>query len=43
VPRRSGQSAKGRSLADWCIEFVVYGFGGGLMGFLFGLLILTWA
>lgn len=33
VPRRSGGSSRVRSLADWCVEILVYGGGGGLLGF----------
>jgi hypothetical protein len=40
VPKRSGESARHRSLGDWCIEFAVYGTGGGILGLLLGLLLI---
>jgi hypothetical protein len=42
VPRRSGGSAKYRSVGDRLIEFVVYGGGGAVLGFCFGCLCARW-
>lgn len=39
VPRRSGRSPRVRSVLEWGIEILVYGGGGGLLGFGLGLLI----
>jgi hypothetical protein len=41
VPRRSGQSSRARTLADWGIELLVYGGGGALLGFLLAVVILS--
>lgn len=39
VPRRDGVSRRDKSILDWFLEFVVYGFGGGFLGVLIGLII----
>ena len=39
VPKRSDGNSRVRSLADWVIEFLLYGIGCGLLGFFLGLLI----
>jgi hypothetical protein len=41
VPRKSNGSSRARTLADWLIEALVYGGGGGLLGLGFGLLIVS--
>jgi hypothetical protein len=41
VPRRSGGSSRDRRLADWCVEFAVYGGGGALLGFLVAVVIVS--
>src|SRR5262245_40877632 len=41
VPRQSGASSRDRRLVDWLIEFAVYGGGGGLLGFLLAVVILS--
>jgi hypothetical protein len=41
VPKRSGASARCRTLGDLCIEFAVYGTGGGILGFLLGVVIVS--
>jgi hypothetical protein len=39
VPRRSGGSSRDRKPVDRLVEAVVYGGGGALLGFLFGILV----
>lgn len=41
VPRRDNGNCRTRTALDWLIEIVVYGGGGALLGFLFGLLIVS--
>lgn len=41
VPRRSGRSAKYRTWADFLVETLVYGLGGGVLGFCLGALIVS--
>ncbi len=41
VPKRSGMSSRDKRLIDWCVEFVIYGGGGGLLGFGLGALIVS--
>src|SRR5262245_10370439 len=41
IPKRSGGNCRDRTLSDWLIECVVYGGGGGLLGFLLALLAIT--
>jgi hypothetical protein len=41
VPRYSGGKCRVKTLADWAVEAVVYGGGGGLLGAGFGMLLLT--
>ena len=41
VPRRSGANARCRTLGDVFIEFAVYGTGGGILGFLLGVVIVS--
>jgi len=41
VPKRSGGNSRVKTLADWVVEAVVYGGGGGLLGFGLGLLIVS--
>ncbi len=39
VPRYPGLAQRDRTPVDWCVEFVVYGFGGGLLSLFFAFLI----
>jgi hypothetical protein len=41
VPRKPGQSPLYRSLGDRALLFAIYGGGGGLLGFLLGVVILS--
>ena len=41
VPKVNDSSSRHRSALDWLIEWVVYGGGGGLLGFLLALLLLS--
>jgi hypothetical protein len=41
VPKKSGGSSRNRSLTDWLIEIVVYGGGGGILGFLLAIVIIS--
>jgi hypothetical protein len=41
VPKRSGGNARWRTLGDVLIEFAVYGTGGGILGFLLGVVIVS--
>jgi hypothetical protein len=41
IPKKSGDAWKDKRLVDRLVEFAVYGVGGGLLGFLFALFVLT--
>lgn len=41
VPRRSGKSAKYRTWSALFIEMLVYGTGGAMLGFLFGIVLVS--
>jgi hypothetical protein len=41
VPRRAGIARRDKRLLDWVLEFVIYGGGGGFLGGLFGVVILS--
>jgi hypothetical protein len=41
VPKRNGGPCRVKTLTDWLVETVVYGGGGGLLGFGLGVLILS--
>jgi hypothetical protein len=41
VPARSGGSSRARTALEWVIEVVVYGGGGGLLGFGLGLVLVA--
>ena len=43
VPRRAGISGRDRTVLDWILEFVIYGFGGGLLGLLFGFMLFRYS
>lgn len=43
VPKRSGGNSRVKTLADWVVEAVVYGGGGGLLGLGLGVLITSQA
>src|ERR1022692_2789919 len=43
VPRWSGMSSRDKRLSDWCIETLVYGGGGAVVGFLAGIAVIITA